>query len=459
LTTALKVIPQLVCWALLVPVLCRGLTGRSTAIAAAAGFVAGVAVENLILAYVGGELPFRPLRGMCGVIFLLLWAASVWAIYRGGAVGKVIAGVGNPEKGNTTRSALLLAAPPWLSGAAAVATGVLAGALTLCRLVPLDGGAVRLIPYLSLAFAGALLALAAALSAKYLPQRLAPRGVPLAALIVSALLFMACSVQRLDIFSPLSMEVMKFVHDFVHQFFESMLIPDHPFFRSDVWGYIGLLFSDKVGLWGGLALWYLPVLLIALALRLERLPSVAHIRQGAERRKLLASFIRDRRLRLAAPLLALLFLSAAAYQSRFPSTEYWDPKPVAVTADPAGQILIPKKGEIDLEDGKLHKFVYRQGNRDARFFVIMTPSGQLAATLDACAICQPEGYGQTGDAVICYYCKTLIPLATVGKPGGCNPVPVPSSVKGDAIAIDGISLLNTWESTVQVTTHGKGMQK
>ncbi|GFO66289.1 DUF2318 domain-containing protein [Geomonas paludis] len=442
--TALKVIPQLLCWAILVPVLSPSLAGTATAVAAAAGFVAGVAGENLLLAYVGGEIPFRPLRGICGVIFLLLWGASVWALYRSGS----------------TRSEAEPPAPgPIAAGAAAVSVGVLAGALTLCRLAPLDGGAVRLIPYLSLAGAGAVVALGAAFLAKYLPERLAPRGIPLLALVVSALMVMACSVQRLDLFSPLSMEVMKFIHDFVHQFFESMLIPDHPFFRSDVWGYIGLLFGDKVGLWGGLALWYLPVLFIALALRLERLPSVAHIRQGAARRKLLAAFIRERRLRLAAPLLALLFLTGAAYQSRFPATEYWDPKPIEVTATPAGQIAIPKKGEVDLEDGMLHKFSYRQGSREARFFVMLTPAGQLVTTLDACAICQPEGYGQAGNAVICYYCRTLIPLETVGKPGGCNPVPVACSVRGDAVVIDAMMLLNTWESTVQVTAHGKGMGK
>ncbi|MBJ6752849.1 DUF2318 domain-containing protein, partial [Geomonas sp. Red421] len=347
----------------------------------------------------------------------------------------------------------------FLATVIAVGAGVLAGALMLCRLAPLDGGAVRLIPYLSLACAGAVMALAAAYPARYLPERLVPRGIPLLALVVSALMVMACSVQRLDPFSPLSMEVMKFIHDFVHQFFESMLIPDHPFFRTDVWSYIGLLFSDKVGLWGGLALWYLPVLFIALALRLERLPSVAHIRQGAARRKLLAAFIRERRLRLVAPLLALVLLTGAAYQSRFPATEYWDPKPIEVTATPAGQIVIPKKGEVDLEDGKLHKFSYRQGSREARFFVMQTPAGQLVTTLDACAICQPEGYAQAGNAVICYYCRTLIPLETVGKPGGCNPVPVPCSVKGDTVVIDGMTLLNTWESTVQVTAHGKGMGK
>jgi uncharacterized membrane protein len=57
--------------------------------------------------------------------------------------------------------------------------------------------------------------------------------------------------------------------------------------------------------------------------------------------------------------------------------------------------------------------------------------------------------------VICYYCKTLIPLETVGKPGGCNPVPLPFSVKNDGVHIDTLTLVNLWNDTVQSTTRVK----
>ena len=57
--------------------------------------------------------------------------------------------------------------------------------------------------------------------------------------------------------------------------------------------------------------------------------------------------------------------------------------------------------------------------------------------------------------MICYYCKTLIPLETVGRPGGCNPVPVPFTVKADGVHIDGIALINIWGNTVQATTRVK----
>jgi uncharacterized membrane protein len=75
--------------------------------------------------------------------------------------------------------------------------------------------------------------------------------------------------------------------------------------------------------------------------------------------------------------------------------------------------------------------------------------------LDACAICKPDGYGQAEGTVICYYCVTLIPLETVGKPGGCNPVPIPFTETDDAVHIDGLTLINEWGNTVQATTRIK----
>jgi uncharacterized membrane protein len=264
---------------------------------------------------------------------------------------------------------------------------------------------------------------------------------------------------RLDLFSPLTMKVMKFAHDFVHQFFESMLIPDHLFFSATLWNYIGFLFGNGVGFWGALIVWLAPPLCIIAAVQLEALPAVAHVRQGAQRRRLLAGAISMRRRKLVVPVIALCFCSAAIYRSKFPQVEYWDPKPMTISASPSGDILIPLQGEVDLEDGKLHKYLFKQGGKEARFFIIMTPSGQLTAVLDACSICKPDGYGQAEGTVICYYCVTLIPLETVGKPGGCNPVPLPSVVKEDGVHIDALTLINLWGDTVQATTRVKGEGK
>jgi hypothetical protein len=448
-TLVWKIAPLLLCWGVLLLMIARGsVHGKRSAAAASVAFIAGVAVQKLLLGQLPGQTPFLLIRWGCGAAFLAFLALSVARLCRPGDRQ-------TPERWVKARGMRLsrFAIRDWLMapGAAAVFAGILSGAIMLSILAPLDGRAVPLWQAALLAVAGCAIVAAALGIARWVPEKFAPEGSTLAALIVSGLLFMACSFPRLDLFSPLCMTVMKFIHDFVHQFFESMLIPDHPFFRSEVWDYIALLFGDRVGLWGGLVIWYLPLFLLALAIRLERLPPVAHIRQGARRRKVLAGFLRERRWRLAPLLLALLFLTAAAYRSRNPSVEYWDPAPLAVSSTPSGEILIPLKGEVDLQGGMLHKFLYRQGGKEVRFFLLRAPDGRIVASLDACAICKPEGYGQSGAMVLCYYCKTLIPVETVGRVGGCNPVPIESRMKGDAVSIDALTLVSKWSDTVQQT--------
>ena len=437
-----RFIPLLLSWAGIVMVLSRGLPGRRSIVAAAsgAGFAVGEAVAFLMFRSFPGELTFVLIRDAVGGSLLLLLGVSVAAIYR-----------------STIRDFPLslgkrFASSPLFVGAGVIMAGTMAGAICACRLPGTDSNAPA---FLLLALAAGALVFTAQAVEKLLPPSITVSQAGLMAAVVALLIFSSSSILRLDIFSPLTMKVMKFAHDFVHQFFESMLIPDHLFIRNYLWGYIGFLFGKEVGFWGGLFIWFTPAVLIVLAINFERLPSVAHIRRGAERRKIIAAGIRARRIRLVIPVVAAVILAAAAYRSRFPSVEYWDPKPVPISADPTGEIFIPKKGEIDLLDGKLHKYLFKQGGKEARFFVLKTPAGKLTVDLDACAICKPDGYGQAEGTVICYYCKTLIPLETVGKPGGCNPVPIPFTEKDDGVHIDGITLINNWGNTVQATTRIK----
>lgn len=439
---AVKLLPQFLSWTAILLILMRGFAGsrRAMAVASAAGYAGGVAGALVLFHSFPGDGSFGIIRTIVGVAFLLFWGIAVTAVYR-----------------STVRDFPLawaerVTGTPVFFGACAFLTGMTAGAISACRIAGSENAVLTsaLVVLVAIALIFAVKAVE-----RVLPPSFTISGPGIAAAVVALLLFCSSSLLRLDLFSPLSMKVMKFTHDFVHQFFESMLIPDHLFIRSNLWGYIGLLFSKEVGFWGALIIWFTPVVLVLLAIRWERLPSVAHIRQGAQRRKMLAAAIRGRRYRLVIPLIALAVLAAAVYQSRFPAVEYWDPKPLVVTASPAGEIFIPKKGEVDLEDGKLHKFLFKQGGKEARFFVLMTPAGELAVALDACAICRPDGYGQTEGTIICYYCKTLIPLETVGKPGGCNPVPVPFAAKEDGIHINGLTLVNTWSNTVQATARVK----
>jgi hypothetical protein len=277
---------------------------------------------------------------------------------------------------------------------------------------------------------------------------------------VSLLLLIAAQTQRLDLFAPLGMKVTKFIHDFVHQFFETMLIPDHPFFRTDIWGYIGLLFSNGVGFWGALVTWFTPPLLVLIAIGNQPLPSVSHIRQGAARRRARARYLRERRCGMIVPWLSVLILALAVYRSLSASVEYWDPKPVEILAGPSGEIFIPRKSaDIDLADGKLHKFAFKNGKSSVRFFVMPKGDGRAAIALDACAICPPDGYGQAEGSIVCYYCKTLIPIETVGKVGGCNPVPVKYSESAEGVRISAQLLVNSWNDAVQPSKNLPGRGK
>jgi len=442
---ALKLLPQLIAWTIIVPVVLRAFPGRrrSVTAAAGAGYALGVAGAFLLPRAFPGNVTLVVIKTVLGASFFFFWAVAVAAIYR-----------------STVRDFPLFRGE-WLVDAAssawfrAMLAGMLAGGISACRLPVFDGAVVQLLAVAALALAGMALVAAARVAERFLTPLLTVTPAALVAAVVALLLFSASFVLRLDLFSPLSMKVMKGTHDFVHQFMESILVPDHVFIRPAIWGYIGFLFGKEVGFWGGMIIWFTPAVLVALAIHFEPLPPVAHIRRGAERRRVLAAAIRMRRYRLAVPLVAIVALSAAAYQSSFPSVEYWDPKPLAVTATPAGEIFIPKKGEADLEDGRLHKYLYKRGGQEVRFFVLTAPGGRLTVDLDACAICKPDGYGQAEGTVICYYCKTLIPLETVGKPGGCNPVPVNFTEREDGVHIDGISLVNSWTTTVQATTRIK----
>jgi uncharacterized membrane protein len=442
----LKLLPHILSWAGIVLVLLRGFCGHRSVVTVASisGVVTGVVGTFALFRSLSGTMVYGIITSILGVFFLFLWGFSVAAVYR--STGR---GIGVLRLQRFVDTSLC-------AGVVSTVAGLMSGAVCSCRL-PAAGSSVLDIVILVLTSSALSYALATAVAAleTQLPESFTVSLSGIATAVVALLLFSSSSIIRLDLFSPLSMKVMKFAHDFVHQFMESMLIPDHVFIQSYLWRYIGLLFGKEIGFWGGLFIWFTPVFLVLFAVRFERLPSVAHIRQGVQRRKLLAAAIRTRRLRLATPLVSLVVFAAAAYQSHFPSVEYWDPKPIAVTATPTGEIIIPKKGEVSLEDGKLHKYLFKQGEKEVRFFVLLGPSGQLTVDLDACAICKPDGYGQTEGAVICYYCKTLIPLETVGKPGGCNPVPVRFTENDDGVHIDGLTLINDWNNTVQATTKVK----
>ena len=113
----------------------------------------------------------------------------------------------------------------------------------------------------------------------------------------------------------------------------------------------------------------------------------------------------------------------------------------AAAAPPEAEILMPQGAQVHVpisavSDGKLHFFRTDVSGTSIRFIVIHKPDGSWGTALDACMICGWAGYHQDGSNVICRNCGSPIFVPTLGQPGGCNPVGVPSQVQGQDLVID-----------------------
>ena len=93
-----------------------------------------------------------------------------------------------------------------------------------------------------------------------------------------------------------------------------------------------------------------------------------------------------------------------------------------------------------VSDGILHRFELQDDGTSVRFIVIEKPDHTLATAFDACQICGTQGYYQKGPEVICRNCGSEIVIATIGTPGGCNPIPLKSHVDGATLVIDADAL-------------------
>lgn len=93
----------------------------------------------------------------------------------------------------------------------------------------------------------------------------------------------------------------------------------------------------------------------------------------------------------------------------------------------------------EVKDGKLHRFAYIAGDgHRVRFFLINRYDEdhvKIGVVFDACMICGDDGYIQKGNDVICIACNVHIFVPSIGKPGGCNPIPLTHEVMGDEIII------------------------
>jgi high-affinity iron transporter len=90
----------------------------------------------------------------------------------------------------------------------------------------------------------------------------------------------------------------------------------------------------------------------------------------------------------------------------------------------------------DVSDGSLHFFRVDVNGTSLRFIVLHKPDGSWGTALDACMICGWAGYKQDGSNITCRNCASAIYGPSIGQPGGCNPVAVPSQVQGQELVMD-----------------------
>ncbi len=132
--------------------------------------------------------------------------------------------------------------------------------------------------------------------------------------------------------------------------------------------------------------------------------------------------------------MATFLLYFDLYASRAPTLS----EPVPLVADSTGLIRIA----IDeVNDGELHRFSTPVPSGEAvRFFLIRQTredraEAAIAVAFDTCQICTKTGYIKEGDYVVCIACLSHLLIPSIGRGGGCNPIPLPHTVEGGVVAI------------------------
>lgn len=255
---------------------------------------------------------------------------------------------------------------------------------------------------------------------------------------------------QFSLFSAVQAGVMKFVHDAVHQSFVFLLVPDHALLRVTAWDFIGFFFGSRFAMACSLGL----LLVVPVAYLYTSLSARIHAPEdaasGAERRMYRAAERRTRWLR-SAPVWAFVLVVVAGWYAGGSGQDSRitvpDPRPLIVDGP---DVVIPITGpSLDLMDGALHTFTLTVEGEPMRLLVIKRPDGRLAVCLDACEICPPDGYGQSEGRVVCVYCATPIPVASVGEPGGCNPIPLGAEVTEGEVRVSLDEIASKWMSLVR----------
>ena len=183
------------------------------------------------------------------------------------------------------------------------------------------------------------------------------------------------------------------------------------------------------------------LLIVALALVFfRRRPTVAASElagmQKAQRRKARSLVLLELRWFKAALGCVGLILAVCLYYDLYASRPVKISPPTMMTPDPAGLIKI---GVDQVMDGKLHRYAMVTDDGHVVRFVLINRSmgmgSKIGVVYDACMLCGDMGYIQEKNEVICIACNVRIFLPSIGKAGGCNPIPLVHSIEGGQVVI------------------------
>jgi len=166
------------------------------------------------------------------------------------------------------------------------------------------------------------------------------------------------------------------------------------------------------------------VLIFALNIHRPRMQTANSEQQPIEKRKAIAAKRTSGKIIGYGITAILIMLATQFYWDRIASQPPQLSEAQRVTLDAENNVHIPIE---QVKDGKLHRFLWvADDGKAVRFFIInrLPDKLSLAAVFDACILCGDQGYVMEGNQVVCVGCGVRMFTPSIGKPGGCNPVPI-----------------------------------
>ena len=134
-----------------------------------------------------------------------------------------------------------------------------------------------------------------------------------------------------------------------------------------------------------------------------------------------------------------IFLSTAEFIYAKSSTAL---SPTSAVTLVGSQVTLPT---ADVNDDKLHRYGVhiddgKGGNVEVRFLLFKKPDGNIVSVADACQICGPVGFYIGDQGITCKMCASPLNAASMGQKGGCNPIPLKSTISGGQLTIQAADL-------------------